>query len=211
MDSGYFDSSLLKITVIEQNTFTAAALSLWLVERMPSKPWFDWSGKTREVSWRCSRSNNYSNMLCRSRACLPLILRRNAWCSHNVGIAIFTSNPTVCLSFLFLNFSLSSSFSTSFSLSFSSPPFPSLSIFFLYLFFPFLLCLSVNVDVEYLLVPIQRFFWALEIQTPVSLDNYGHTRKNTSYAMWFCRSTKEDGLILIGASERLYSWICFGS
>lgn len=150
-----------------------------------SKPWSDLSGKTREVSWRCSRSNNYSNMLCRSRACLPLILRRNAWCSPNVGIAIFTSNPTVCLSFLFLNFSLSSSFSASFSLSFSSPPFLSLSTFFLYLFFPFLLCLSVNVDVEYLLVPTksQRFFWALEIQTPASLDNCGHTRKDTSYDM----------------------------
>ena len=106
-DSRYFDSSLLKITVIEQNTFTAAALSLWFVERMPSKPWFGLSGKTRDVSWRCSRSNNCSNMLCRSRACFLLILRRNAWRSHNVGIAIFTSNPTVCLSFLILNFSLS--------------------------------------------------------------------------------------------------------
>ena len=33
-----------------------------------------------------------------------LLLSEQEWHSYNVGIAILTNNPTVCLSFLFLNF-----------------------------------------------------------------------------------------------------------
>lgn len=141
VDNRYFDSSFLKITVVELNAFTSASCSLCFVQGMPS---FDLSGKYREVSLECPRSDNFSNMHCRSHVCLYLILRANVYGSHDVDIAILTNNSPF---YLFLH--LSSLFVP---ITFYIFPHYLLYLFFFgssFLSYPFLPLF--NLDIDYLL------------------------------------------------------------